>query len=173
MYCAYTIPGMTGSSLMYYYNGKAVRHTLPSLLSVSFSSRREGLGVRQCNKEREREGGRQRERERERRKKRGERGGVKVKSVAFYAPTRFAAARQSANGLRTLSVRLSGFIFGKTAVLLCFGVNKCARVCNFACVCVCVRVCVCVCACVRETGKVTVAAVKCRGACRRRLDGVS
>ncbi|XP_062269175.1 transcription factor 4-like isoform X4 [Platichthys flesus] len=24
MYCAYTIPGMTGSSLMYYYNGKAV-----------------------------------------------------------------------------------------------------------------------------------------------------
>lgn len=26
MYCAYTIPGMTGSSLMYYYNGKAVRH---------------------------------------------------------------------------------------------------------------------------------------------------
>uniref|UniRef100_A0A8C7YX31 Transcription factor 4 n=1 Tax=Oryzias sinensis TaxID=183150 RepID=A0A8C7YX31_9TELE len=27
MYCAYTIPGMTGSSLMYYYNGKAVRRT--------------------------------------------------------------------------------------------------------------------------------------------------
>uniref|UniRef100_A0A3Q3F799 Transcription factor 4 n=1 Tax=Kryptolebias marmoratus TaxID=37003 RepID=A0A3Q3F799_KRYMA len=24
MYCAYTIPGVTGSSLMYYYNGKAV-----------------------------------------------------------------------------------------------------------------------------------------------------
>uniref|UniRef100_A0A3Q2DMW8 Transcription factor 4 n=1 Tax=Cyprinodon variegatus TaxID=28743 RepID=A0A3Q2DMW8_CYPVA len=24
MYCAYTIPGMTGSSLMYYYNGKAL-----------------------------------------------------------------------------------------------------------------------------------------------------
>lgn len=28
MYCAYTIPGMTGSSLMYYYNGKAVRPAL-------------------------------------------------------------------------------------------------------------------------------------------------
>lgn len=24
MYCAYTIPGMGGNSLMYYYNGKAV-----------------------------------------------------------------------------------------------------------------------------------------------------
>uniref|UniRef100_A0A3Q3F800 Uncharacterized protein n=1 Tax=Labrus bergylta TaxID=56723 RepID=A0A3Q3F800_9LABR len=40
MYCAYTIPGMTGSSLMYYYNGKAVRHTHTSpsaASSVSFS----------------------------------------------------------------------------------------------------------------------------------------
>ena len=35
MYCAYTIPGMTGSSLMYYYNGKAVRRELPSLRTVS------------------------------------------------------------------------------------------------------------------------------------------
>ncbi|MEQ2174871.1 hypothetical protein GOODEAATRI_012234 [Goodea atripinnis] len=33
MYCAYTIPGMTGSSLMYYYNGKAVRKAASSLSS--------------------------------------------------------------------------------------------------------------------------------------------
>lgn len=33
MYCAYTIPGMTGSSLMYYYNGKAVRKASSSLSS--------------------------------------------------------------------------------------------------------------------------------------------
>lgn len=35
MYCAYTIPGMTGSSLMYYYNGKAVRHIRHSYLHLS------------------------------------------------------------------------------------------------------------------------------------------
>ncbi|KAI3361928.1 hypothetical protein L3Q82_012276, partial [Scortum barcoo] len=74
MYCAYTIPGMTGSSLMYYYNGKAVRRS--SITPACFL--RQGLGVRR------REGGgskdeRERERERE--------GGVKVRSVAFYAPT--------------------------------------------------------------------------------------
>jgi len=64
MYCAYTIPGMTGSSLMYYYNGKAVRSTPSSIFYhhhplFLFVLLREGLG------EREREGGEKR-RERER-----------------------------------------------------------------------------------------------------------
>ena len=71
MYCAYTIPGMTGSSLMYYYNGKAVRKHF----SVSFPVLCEGLGVRRrvaracecvcvcvCVRER----GREREREKKR-----------------------------------------------------------------------------------------------------------
>lgn len=35
MYCAYTIPGMTGSSLMYYYNGKAVY--APSASSADYN----------------------------------------------------------------------------------------------------------------------------------------
>lgn len=81
MYCAYTIPGMTGSSLMYYYNGKAVRQT-PSISSLFFiiiiippclprgfgsqtwkQSARVCLSVCVCvkEKEREREGGAERE----------------------------------------------------------------------------------------------------------------
>ncbi len=60
MYCAYTIPGMTGSSLMYYYNGKAVRQALPSILSISFPSsarvwESDGVG-RERERRREREG---------------------------------------------------------------------------------------------------------------------
>ncbi|KAJ3604813.1 hypothetical protein NHX12_026865 [Muraenolepis orangiensis] len=40
MYCAYSIPGVTASSLMYYYNGKAVRNlrfSSPLSLSLSLS----------------------------------------------------------------------------------------------------------------------------------------
>lgn len=37
MYCAYTIPGMGGNSLMYYYNGKAVSELgLRGALGTSF-----------------------------------------------------------------------------------------------------------------------------------------
>lgn len=54
MYCAYTIPGMTGSSLMYYYNGKAVRHT--SQFSTSSFPRSVGShSVRWRERERVRE----------------------------------------------------------------------------------------------------------------------
>ena len=76
MYCAYTIPGMTGSSLMYYYNGKAVRHSsIPSSLPFLLPPR--GFGsqgkTREREREGEREGEREREVEREREKKRRER----------------------------------------------------------------------------------------------------
>lgn len=71
MYCAYTIPGMTGSSLMYYYNGKAVGNTFPIFFSIHclFPSAARGCVAREASvnvgvcvfeKERER-GGRQRE----------------------------------------------------------------------------------------------------------------
>uniref|UniRef100_A0A674A1Z7 Uncharacterized protein n=1 Tax=Salmo trutta TaxID=8032 RepID=A0A674A1Z7_SALTR len=42
MYCAYTIPGITGGSLMYYYNGKAVSQLSStvdsSILTLSIST---------------------------------------------------------------------------------------------------------------------------------------
>ena len=77
MYCAYTIPGMTGSSLMYYYNGKAVRHaSIPSSLFFFLPPR--GLGVRgrrglERESERERGGGGSGERERKEKRREGER----------------------------------------------------------------------------------------------------
>ena len=39
MYCAYTIPGMGGNSLMYYYNGKAVSGKASGGVSVRPSVR--------------------------------------------------------------------------------------------------------------------------------------
>uniref|UniRef100_A0A3Q1G0W8 Uncharacterized protein n=1 Tax=Acanthochromis polyacanthus TaxID=80966 RepID=A0A3Q1G0W8_9TELE len=52
MYCAYTIPGMTGSSLMYYYNGKAVRRASIFLLSSLFSPGRNRVRVRERERKR-------------------------------------------------------------------------------------------------------------------------
>lgn len=42
MYCAYTIPGVTGSPLMYYYNGKAVRKVSGVLRERVIFTHREG-----------------------------------------------------------------------------------------------------------------------------------
>ena len=136
MYCAYTIPGMTGSSLMYYYNGKAVRHSsIPSSLPFLLPPR--GFGSQGKTRERERERGREGEREREgsgereRKEKKGEgegeRGGVKVKSVAFTHQLHSASVRRRAAKCERTVSSVSvcrGLFWEKTAALLFIRGNK-------------------------------------------------
>ena len=126
MYCAYTIPGMTGSSLMYYYNGKAVRHSsIPSSLPFLLPPR--GFGSQGKTRERERERARGRERERgkwrEREKRKEERGRGRERrcegeECRFYAPTSQRVGSPPRGKVRAdceLCVRLPGVILGKNS----------------------------------------------------------
>lgn len=155
MYCAYTIPGMTGSSLMYYYNGKAVREhsSIPPIVS-SPSSAAAGWEL----------GGETRGLEVEREREERGRGGVKVKSVVFFTHQLHSAARRRASE-REQSVSFFwprvGIYFWKRCLLFIRGVARVsARACRAGesdsstwhwvdddcvftvCLCLCLRVCV-------------------------------